>query len=49
MAVTEALMQLFIKEMVPLDRVSSTVRRFATISDNGKEDPSDQVNLPVSD
>ncbi len=43
MAVTEAIMQLFVKEMVSLDRVTSTVRRFATFSENKKEDPSDQV------
>jgi len=44
MAVTEALMQLFVKDMVSLDRLTSTVKRFASLDETGKEDPSDQVN-----
>ena len=40
MAVTEALMSLFIKEMVPADRVVSTIQRFAQLnltSDSAKD------------
>ena len=42
MAVTEALMQLFVKEMVSLERVTSTVKRFSSLDESGKEDPADQ-------
>ena len=40
MAVTEAMMQLFIKETVQLDRMRSAVKRFSTLDE--KENPADQ-------
>jgi hypothetical protein len=39
MAVTEAMMQLFIKETVPLDRMRSAVKRFSSLDESGKENP----------
>ena len=53
MAVTEALMSLFIKEMVTADRVVSTIKRFGQMNltsdsakdralDNDSQKPSDQ-------
>ena len=53
MAVTEALMSLFIKEMVPADRVVSTIQRFTQLNltsdsakahtlDNDSQKPTDQ-------
>ena len=46
MAVTESLMQLFVKESVSLDRMRNTVKRFATLDESGKEDPADPVSVP---
>jgi hypothetical protein len=45
MAVTEALMQLFLKETVSVDRMRTTVKRFAGLDESGKEDPADQVSF----
>jgi hypothetical protein len=45
MAVTESLMQLFVKESVSLDRMRNTVKRFATLDESGKEDPADPVSV----
>ena len=40
MAVTEALMQLFVKELVSIDRLTGSVKRFAGWDD--KDQPADQ-------
>ena len=40
MAVTEALMQLFVKELVSIDRLTGTVKRFASWDE--KDQPADQ-------
>ena len=42
MAVIEALMQLFIKESVSLDKMRNVVKRFASLDESGKENPADQ-------